>query len=207
MPEKFELVDAISDAIQNALANTHTALVARIVNVNETTIDVQPVVNRFVDGADRPLPVFPEVPPIFLQGGTSHTSYPLAVGDYCLLMCAERSTDNWYNGQDEVLPVEPRLHDYSDSFAICGLNNKAGLLAIPSTVERTGNSTVTGNWNHTGNYTLTGDYTHVGNFTLTSGIMDCVAFSAAGSPGVTGSFIQHSGGTITIKNGLVIGIA
>ena len=206
MPERKELVNAIRGGIETALANMHTALVARIVKVNGKTIDVQPVVNRFVDGVDRPLPVFVEVPPIFLQGGASHTSYPLAIGDYCLLICAERSTDNWYNGQDEVLPVEPRKHDYSDSFAICGLNNRDGLLTIPSTVERTGDSTNTGDWTHTGNLSLTGDYTHIGNFTLTSGIMDAVDFSAGGVPGVSGSFTQHTGGTITVTKGLITSI-
>ena len=62
------LYQVMQDALREMLGNLHTATVARVVQVNETTVDVQPVINRVVDGESVKLPVFVEVPPVTLQG-------------------------------------------------------------------------------------------------------------------------------------------
>ena len=40
------LNEILKNAIANALINTHTATIGRVVKVNSTTIDVQPVINH-----------------------------------------------------------------------------------------------------------------------------------------------------------------
>lgn len=172
MSAKNQLVDTINDAIEFALANLHTATIARVVAVASTTIDVQPVINRVVNGESIPLPVFTKVPPVFMQGGGSYTAHPIAVGDYCLLVFTERCFDRWYEGQDNRRPAEFRMHDYSDGLAIVGVNPRAGALTIPSVIQQTGDTNQDGNYTHQGNrtqvgdYDLTGDYTQVGNMTI-----------------------------------------
>lgn len=166
------LNEILKNAIANALINTHTATIGRVVKVNSTTIDVQPVINHVHNGIDVKLPIFPKVPPVFLQGGASYDAHPIAVGDYCLLIVVERSYDAWYAGSDEVRPPERRMHDYSDTFAIVGVNPLAKAISIPSTIVRKGNSTVTGNYTHTGDYDITGNVTINGNLTV-NGDINC----------------------------------
>lgn len=166
----FQLNDIIKMAIDNALLNTHTATIGRVVKVNDTTIDVQPVINHVHNGVDIQLPVFPQVPPVFLQGGSSYDAHPIAVGDYCLLIIVERCFDQWYAGSDLVRPPEKRMHDYSDAFAIVGINPLATAKQIPSNIKRVGDSDVTGDYNHDGNYTLNGNMTINGDLTVNGDI-------------------------------------
>lgn len=154
MADKKQLTNSIAAALDNALANLHTMTVARITAVNATTVDCQPVINRTVNGESVELPVFVDVPPISLQGGSSYIAFPLAVGDYCLLFFAERCFDRWYEGDDFALPAEYRMHDYSDGFALVGVNNRAGGIDIPTeTTQVVGDLNITGDLNVTGRIT------------------------------------------------------
>jgi len=202
--KKLQLSDVLNDAIKDALTNVHTTTLAIVTAVNTKTINVRPVINRQVDGVSRDLPEFIEVPPIFLQGGGSYTSYPIAIGDYCLLLISERCFDRWYVGQDFVSPAEYRMHDYSDGIAIVGINPESSAITIPSEVQRNGNYTQTGNVTHLGDYDITGDYeqagdmTIVGDFKLTGnmqviGNITCTGtISAANFTGTAGGAMSSS---------------
>lgn len=198
--KKEELTDVMNDGILAALANTHTIVVAKITAVAKTTIDCQPVIQRVVDGVAIQLPVFPSVPPVFLSGGTSYDAHPLAVGDYCLLLVSERSFDRWYGGADNVPPIEQRMHDYSDCFAIVGVSPASMAKTIPATIERFGDSTVTGDYIHTGNYTLTGAL----DVSLNT---DSTTYSVGGIPGWTGTFATGDSRTVTVIAGLITNVA
>lgn len=167
-----QLNEAIQKMIIDALSNTHTATVGRVVKVNEKTIDVQPVINMVYNGEDIVLPVFAEVPPVFMQGGGSYTAHPIAVGDYALLVFSERSFDRWYSGSDEVRPPELRMHDYSDAFAFVGVNTLSDAITIPDVITQVGDTDKTGNHVHNGNYTLTGNMVINGNLTV-NGDINC----------------------------------
>lgn len=208
MSEKKQLIDTINIAIESALANLHTATIARVTSVGATTISVQPVINRVVDGRSIQLPVFTEVPPLFMQGGSSYTAHPIAVGDYCLLVLTERCFDRWHEGQDFRSPAEYRMHDYSDGIAIVGVNPRAGALTIPGVIQQTGDTNQDGNYTHqgdrtqTGNYTQTGDYTQEGVRTQTGDETVTGNSTINGSETVTGllaagSFAGLSGGPMT----------
>lgn len=166
MSERLRLIDTINDAINHAMANLHTATIARVSGVGATTISVQPVINREVNGESIRLPEFVDVPPLFMQGGASHTTYPIAIGDYCLLIFTERCFDRWYEGQDFRRPPELRMHDYSDGFAIVGINPKASALTIPDVITQVGDTHQEGNYEHTGDVEQTGDYTLDGDMTI-----------------------------------------
>jgi len=163
--ETKQLIDSLMLAIDNALANVHTATIAKVTAVDEKTISCRPVINRVVDGESVELPEFIEVPPIFMQGGGSYTAYPIAVDDYCLLLFTERCFDRWYKGQDYQPPAELRMHDYSDGFALIGINPFASAITIPTDIRqvgdahRTGQQTIIGDVIVTGNITATGEVT------------------------------------------------
>ena len=198
--KKQELTDVLNDGLITALANTHTIVVAKITSVGSTTIDCQPVIQRVVDGAAIQLPVFPSVPPVFLSGGTSYDAHPLAVGDYCLLLVSERCFDRWYGGADNVPPIEQRMHDYSDCFALVGVSPASMAKTIPTTIERFGDSTVTGDYIHTGNYTLIGSL----DVSLNT---DSTTYSVGGIPGWTGTFATGDSRTVTVIAGLITNVA
>lgn len=198
--KKEELNTVLDEAMATALANTHTIVVARVVTVGDTTIDVQPVIQRVVDGEPIDLPVFPSVPPIFLSGGESYDAHPITAGDYCLLLVSERCFDRWYDGADNVPPIEQRMHDYSDCFALVGISPRAAAKTIPTTIERKGDSTITGNWIHSGNYQLTGDMVVIGN-------TDSTTYSVGGLPGWTGIFRTGDNRNVTVVHGIITNVA
>lgn len=198
--KKEELTDVMNDAMITALANTHTIVIAKVTSVGSTTIDAQPVIQRVVDGQAVTLPVFPSIPPVFLSGGASYDAHPIAVGDYCLLLVSERCFDRWYGGADNVPPIEQRMHDYSDCFALVGVSPASMAKTIPATIERFGDSTVTGDWIHTGNYTLIGSL----DVSLNT---DSTTYSVAGTPGWTGSFATGDSRTVTVVSGLITNVA
>lgn len=132
MAERQEqLQDIIAIAIDNALANLHTVAIVKVVLVGEKTIDCKPVTNRVVNGKSVKLPVFSEVPPIIMNGGSNYIALPISEGDYGLLIITERCYDRWYNGQDFIEPLEMRMHDYSDGFALIGINPAKAMVSIP----------------------------------------------------------------------------
>jgi len=155
-PVADSLYQVMQDALREMLGNLHTATVARVVQVNETTVDVQPVINRVIDGESVQLPVFVEVPPVTLQGGGSYLAMPVSVGDYCLLVFTERCFDRWYQGKDEQPPAEMRMHDYSDGFAIVGVNPLQAAISLPSIIRIEGAVEAVGDWKIDGRLTVTG---------------------------------------------------
>lgn len=157
-----DLYQVLDNKLLEALANLHTITVAVVTAVNDTTIDCQPVINRQVNGESKRLPVFIEVPPIFMQGGGSYTAHPVTVGDYCLLMFSERCYDNWYAGSDFLSPLEMRMHDYSDGFALVGINPQASAIQIPDVITQIGDTFQQGDMTITGDLTVDGDITCTG---------------------------------------------
>lgn len=223
MSEKRELIDTINKAIQLALSDMHTICISIVTAVNENTISCRPTINRVVNGEDVQLPEFIEVPPVFMRGGASYTAHPITVGDYCLVLVTERCFDRWWIGQNFQRPLEMRMHDYSDGFALVGIGNLAGLIAIPDVItqvgdtfqlgdyEHAGNTEQTGDYTQEGNYLLTGDVTQTGNINLTgdaevSGNTDSATYSASGTAGVSGTFDSADGKTITVTEGLITAI-
>lgn len=190
--ERKQLVDTMMIAIGQALSNTHTATIGKVISVGEKTIDVQPVINRVVNGESIELPVFKKVPPIFLGGGASSLTMPIAEGDYALLIFTERCYDRWWNGQDNQSPLELRMHDYSDGFALVGLQPESSALSIP------GDMTITGDLIIDGNMTITGDLIIDGNLTVNGEInADNVSVPLTGDVTV---------GTISLKTHTHLGV-
>lgn len=165
-----DLIDLVENMIYDKLADVHTITIAKIVKVNNDTIDVKPVFKRLVDGVEYEYPVFAKVPPIFLNGGSSYLSFPLAIGDNCLLMINERCFDNWYEGLDNNTPLENRIFDYSDAFALVGIQPKASAITIPNVITQIGDTFQQGNYERVGNMTMTGNFTLTGNLVVNGNI-------------------------------------
>ncbi len=183
-----ELYETINEALSFLQSNLHTNVVCKVTAVNEKTISCKPVTNRVVGGVSKELPDFIEVPPIFMSGGSSYMAHPISVGDYCLLFIAERCFDAWFGGDDFVSPVEMRMHDYSDGFALVGIQNKAGAITIPDVTALVGDMTAEGNWVHEGDLEQTGDQVTTGKIestvSVTAPILEGVLTGVGGAPPV-----------------------
>lgn len=216
-----ELYEVINEALLFALSNLHTSVVCKITGVGEKTISCKPVINRVVNDESKQLPEFIEVPPIFMKGGSSYTAHPITVGDYCLLIISERCYDAWYYGSDFVSPLEIRLHDYSDGFALVGIANESGAITIPSVITQIGDMFAHGDWTHTGNtihngnLTQGGDQDITGNVTISNqleaaisilGNAQFTSIQSSGQVGVSGTFTSADNKTITVTNGIITGI-
>jgi phage baseplate assembly protein gpV len=70
---------------------------------------------------------------VFPSGGGCTLTFPLQPGDECLVVFASRCIDGWWQSGGSQLPMEPRMHDLSDGFAIPGPRSKARPLPNVST--------------------------------------------------------------------------
>lgn len=78
-------------------------------------------------------PTLVDVPIIVLSGGGSAMTFPVQIGDFCLIFFNDRDMDNWVFSGQIASPNTPRLHSFSDGIALIGLLPFAqALVQIPS---------------------------------------------------------------------------
>ena len=118
------LPDAVRNAILYQLANIHTAMPAQIVSYDFTTqkASVQPTINKkWTDGTTSIMPIISSVPVIFPSSGGATISFPVGIGDSCLLVVCERSITEWLQEGGLQTPADPRKLNLTDAVAIVGL--------------------------------------------------------------------------------------
>lgn len=154
-----------------------------------------------------------QVPVVFPKGGSSYISYPVSVGDNCLLLFCDFELDGWWISGEARPSNFPRRHDLSDAIAFVGINSTVSLIqnfsnflmlyyAANSFIEIGEQINITNSQvNVNGNLTVT--QAIVGNTTTTSELHD--------SRGVSGTFTDTgsgaSGMTLTITDGIITGIS
>lgn len=129
-------VSAISSHIDQARKNLHTHLpgIVRSYDPDSQTVEVQPAIQRiFVNSAPVDLPLLVDVPVYFPGGGDYVMTFPVAVGDECLLAFSERAIDFWFQNGGVQLPSSMVTHDLSDAFAFVGISSQPRKLSGVST--------------------------------------------------------------------------
>lgn len=136
--------EALRTAMQGMRAGLWTALPGYFVSFNtddpgNVTAVIQPAIQGVIQQPNGTyqavnLPLLLDVPVVFPSGGGCTLTFPLQAGDECLVVFSSRCIDGWWqNGKIPQLPMEPRLHDLSDGFAIPGPRSKARPLPNIST--------------------------------------------------------------------------
>lgn len=124
MSTPVTFTDAITNAIQYSLNGIHTAFPGKIISYDpvKRSASIQPQVDKkYTNGVTQALPILNNVP-VMLPGNSSFTfSFPISPGDFCLVVCCERSIDNWLESGNQGPPSDPRKLDLSDGVAIMGL--------------------------------------------------------------------------------------
>ena len=120
-------VEPTRAAIEGALAETWTSLpgVVQSFDVAAMTVEVQPSIRGRVQlpdgGVDSvDLPVLVDVPVVFPSGGGFTLTFPIHYGDECLVVFSARCIDAWWQSGGVGDPLEPRMHNLSDGFALVG---------------------------------------------------------------------------------------
>jgi hypothetical protein len=130
--------DAIRLTVREILKMVHTGMPGRVVSFDSAkqTAKVQPAIKRIWIGDDEDddpveaaLPECPDVPVYFPGGGGYVLTFPVAPGDDCLLVFAERAIDFWWEKGGVQKPSEFRMHDLSDGFAFVGFRPKPNVVA------------------------------------------------------------------------------
>lgn len=84
----------------------------------------------------RTIMAIPELyvlPVVFPSGGGFTLTFPVKVGDECLVVFNDRELDNWLTSGAGSTPTTGRLHDLSDGIAIVGLRSNPRALTGVST--------------------------------------------------------------------------
>lgn len=122
------------------------------------------------------MPVLLDVPIVFPSAGGFTLSLPIAAGDEVLVVIANRCIDSWWQNGGIQQPIEFRMHDLSDGFAIPGprsqprvasglsstnarLVNDSGSVYIEITPGGAINMKAPGDVTITGNLKVTGEVT------------------------------------------------
>lgn len=85
---------------------------------------------RNQDGVENwvTLPLLVDVPVHFPNGGGFTLTFPVAKGDECLVVFAQRCIDYWYESGGVQRQAELRMHDISDGFAFVGFRSLPRML-------------------------------------------------------------------------------
>jgi hypothetical protein len=95
------------------------------------TAQIQIAFKRILpDATIQSYPVLVDCPVLTLQGGGGAIQFPIAQGDACLLLFADRNLDAWFTSGFESAPQSNRCHDLSDGIAIVGLNPRSSNLPV-----------------------------------------------------------------------------
>lgn len=153
--DRTQLLDdqetAIRTALQGWQANMWTAFPAIVESVDlaAMTLTAQPAIQGVVTNAQDEdsyvnLPLLVDVPICFPNGGGFMLTFPIVKGDEVLIVLASRCIDAWWQLGGTQIPMEARMHDLSDGFAIPGPRSTPRVLAgISSTATQLRDSTGT----------------------------------------------------------------
>ena len=131
MQDRRELIDdpeeaqrASQDGLQARIWTSCVGIIESV-DLDAQTCSVQPAIQGTVTGEDGlalsvNLPLLVDVPLIFPRAGGFAITFPVKKGDECLVSFSARCIDSWWQSGGVQAPLEARMHDLSDGFAILG---------------------------------------------------------------------------------------
>lgn len=191
---------AVLSALAGLQSRMWTALPGIVISadLSAQTCVVQPAVKGILfDRNNNEIPVnmppLLDVPIVWPRAGGFAVTLPLAEGDEVLVVFSSRAIDSWWQSGEVGAPVEARMHDLSDAFAIPGPTSQAkklenvqtdgvelrnesrstyiklmdGTIMIKGDIIHEGNTEQTGDVTQTGNHNVTGDTVLSGSLLVT----------------------------------------
>ncbi len=173
------------------------------VNYSNQTVNVQ-VLHKMKDDFNPrtqkliDYPPLQQVPFVVLGGGDSRLTFPIKVGDNCLLLFCDYEIDRWWDTGEPLPATYDRRHNISDAFALIGVHSMADLIQGYSNYVRLQYSSSSGITIGEKIELQNAETEATGKFTAT----ELHATTAA-----TGTFRSADNKTITVKDGIITVIA
>lgn len=132
IPDGEELLRTAWDAWRAGLWTSLPGIIQSVDFVANTCV-VQPSIKGFQrvlndDGSVVEklvtMPLLLDVPLFFPSGGGFSMTFPVAAGDECLVVFADRCIDSWWQSGGVQPPASRRMHDLSDGFALVGFRSQ-----------------------------------------------------------------------------------
>lgn len=131
------VLKAVADSLSTSLRVAMPGIIQSF-DVDAVTATIQPAVKASVRQSDGSLssvtlPLLVDVPVVFPRGGGVTLTFPVAAGDECLVVFADRCIDYWWQNGGVQEPVDQRQHHLADAFALVGPQSQAQKISGIST--------------------------------------------------------------------------
>jgi phage baseplate assembly protein gpV len=137
-----DMQESLIAALEGWQAGIWTALpgIVQSFDPAKMTVAVKPALKAFISGTDGvgtwvEMPLLVDCPVMFPGGGGFTLTFPVAAGDECLMVFANRCIDAWWDSSSVSVQSEMRMHDLSDGFAFVGVRSRPRALSSVSTVN------------------------------------------------------------------------
>ena len=138
---------------------------------------------------------------------------PIEEGEFCIVLFNDRNIDSWWETGEVQNPYTEDKHNLSDGLVICGLNSFVNAINYDNSAinlnyktKINGETTINGQTTINDNTIINGDNAINGNNTV-SGNTDSLTYSTGGVVGISGSFVNSLGNTLTFTNGIITNIS
>lgn len=128
--------DLQQQKFERMLGNLRTAApgIVKGVDLVKQTVSVQlAIIGKIVDETGKSkwenISILTDVPIVWPRAGGFALTFPVKVGDECLVVFGERCIDSWWQSGGVQKPIDDRQHDLSDAFAILGPTSQPRKLA------------------------------------------------------------------------------
>lgn len=134
-----EMLRTAMDGLQARLWTAMPGIIQSF-DATQMTCVVQPAIQGQLQAKDgstslKNLPELQDCPCQFPGGGGVTVTFPVAAGDECLVVLASRCIDAWHALGGIQVPIEYRMHDLSDGFALLGFRSVPRVLSDISTTS------------------------------------------------------------------------
>jgi hypothetical protein len=211
IPEKLGIQEEVwKRLIDNAVAELHVCnpgIVQSFDSEKQTVTVVLAIKEKILQNnhtvEDVVFPLLVDVPISVPRAGGFSLTLPIKKGDECLVIFSDLGIDWWYqNGGTQVKTQDLRRHDLSDGFAIMGVWSQPRVIANYNTNAaelRNDKGTAYLRIGEDGQITIKGSQINLNSYVKTNNHLEV-------STGASGVFADKAGKTITVKNGVIVGI-
>jgi len=133
---------ALLAAFKGMQSEIYTALPCLIQSFDpaKRTVTAQPTIQAQAQNPDGSfkwvsLPILPDVPVYFPEGGGVTLTFPIKKGDEALVVIANRCIDAWWQSGGIQVQADIRMHDLSDGFAFVGISSVPRVISAISTTR------------------------------------------------------------------------